>query len=348
MLTQSSLSRGDMNGALKRACSPTSSDSSKENIEEEDNNNMGGTTRYPCPECKKSFTKIPLVYKHLAAQHNKTKEQYMKLTKVIRNNAFIEEKVDPEIEDLPPKLVFTKNKQQEDALQLAMAVGLVGRNGVGMQKVNNKHVGRPRKNPLENDNDERRNGDFSCDICGYISISEKGLAIHKGGGKCKRSVKEDFPMSRENKNPLENENDQKRNGNFACDICGYISISEKGLAIHKGCSSICKGNMKEDVPTPRENQMPKRVTEDCDSDDNEVTFSPRQEKDLPAAEAGAPERKRKRVELTTITENNGVKSGNHAWDAGQFACQLCDKTFRTATFLLQHYVTPHFKEELKR
>ena len=115
-----------MNGALKRACSPTSSDSSKENIEEEDNNNMGGTTRYPCPECKKSFTKIPLVYKHLAAQHNKTKEQYMKLTKVIRNNAFIEEKVDPEIEHLPPKLVFTKNKQQEDALQLAMERGSKG------------------------------------------------------------------------------------------------------------------------------------------------------------------------------------------------------------------------------
>ena len=39
-------SRGDMNGLLKRPGSPTTSDSSKENIDEEDNNNMSGLTRW--------------------------------------------------------------------------------------------------------------------------------------------------------------------------------------------------------------------------------------------------------------------------------------------------------------
>ena len=35
-----------MNGLLKRPASPTTSDSSKENIDEEDNNNMNGLTRW--------------------------------------------------------------------------------------------------------------------------------------------------------------------------------------------------------------------------------------------------------------------------------------------------------------
>ena len=35
-----------MNGLLKRPGSPTTSDSSKENIDEEDNNNMSGLTRW--------------------------------------------------------------------------------------------------------------------------------------------------------------------------------------------------------------------------------------------------------------------------------------------------------------
>ena len=33
---------------------------------------------------------------------------------------------------------------------------------------------------------------------------------------------------------------------------------------------------------------------------------------------------------------------------GQFNCQICDKSFRTPTFLLQHYVSPHFRNELRR
>ena len=34
--------------------------------------------------------------------------------------------------------------------------------------------------------------------------------------------------------------------------------------------------------------------------------------------------------------------------AGQFNCQICDKSFRTPTFLIQHYVSPHFRNELRR
>ena len=33
---------------------------------------------------------------------------------------------------------------------------------------------------------------------------------------------------------------------------------------------------------------------------------------------------------------------------GQYNCQICDKSFRTPTFLLQHYVSPHFRNELRR
>lgn len=45
-LFTTTLTRGDMNGLLKRPASPTTSDSSKENMDEEDNNNMSGLTRY--------------------------------------------------------------------------------------------------------------------------------------------------------------------------------------------------------------------------------------------------------------------------------------------------------------
>ena len=277
--------RGDLNGALKRSTSPTSSDSSKENVEEEDNNNMNNSIRFPCPVCKKAFTKVANVYKHLASSHNKTKDQCMKLNKVIRNNAFVEDKVESEIEEMPPKLVFNKTKQTEEALQLAMDVGLVNRNGVGMQKLNGQ-VGRPRKNfpavePI------RESGDFTCDFCGFASISDKGLAIHKGGGKCKRHVKETNLV-----------------------------------------------NDKSDITTK---------TNGYESDENEVSFN--LEKDATGNDSEGPERKRKRFELTKV-ETNGVNNG--AWDNGQHACQICDKTFKTPTFLIQHYVTPHFRHELRR
>ena len=46
IIIQTLNSRGDMDGLLKRPGSPTTSDSSKENIDEEDNNNMSGLTRW--------------------------------------------------------------------------------------------------------------------------------------------------------------------------------------------------------------------------------------------------------------------------------------------------------------
>ena len=46
LLITITFTRGDMNGLLKRPGSPTTSDSSKENMDEEDNNNMSGLTRY--------------------------------------------------------------------------------------------------------------------------------------------------------------------------------------------------------------------------------------------------------------------------------------------------------------
>jgi hypothetical protein len=272
-----------MDGALKRSNSPTSSDGSKENIEEEDNNNLAGLTRYPCPVCKKAFTKVGNVYKHLAANHNKTKEQYLKMSKTIRNNAFIEEKVaNEEVEEPPPKLVFNKAKQAEDAMQLAIAVGLVNRNGVGMQKVTGR-FGRPKKHPLENG---RVAGDFVCDHCGYVSISEKGLNIHKGLGKCKRNVRENLLVNHQN-----------------------------GL------------------------------TDGHDSDD-EVSFN--LEKDASDSEMDPPEKKRKRVELTKREDIGAINNGDSVWNDGTHQCQLCDKSFRTPTFLIQHYTSPHFRNELRK
>ena len=73
------LPRGDINGALDRSKSPTSSEGSKENIEDDfdmksenvdDNSN---TVKYPCPVCKQGFAKISNVYKHLTASHGKSR-----------------------------------------------------------------------------------------------------------------------------------------------------------------------------------------------------------------------------------------------------------------------------------
>ena len=54
-------------------------------------------------------------------------------------------------------------------------------------------VGRPAKvKPLDNNGQQVRGDDFVCDHCGYASISAKGLSIHMGLGKCKRTVKENL------------------------------------------------------------------------------------------------------------------------------------------------------------
>ena len=38
----------------------------------------------------------------------------------------------------------------------------------------------------------------------------------------------------------------------------------------------------------------------------------------------------------------------NAWRGGQFQCVLCERSFGTPTFLMQHYVSPHFSRELRR
>ena len=57
------------------------------------------------------------VYKHLASQHNKSKTEYLKMSKAIRNNAFIDEK-ENEVEETPPKLHFVKARPPEEAMQV--------------------------------------------------------------------------------------------------------------------------------------------------------------------------------------------------------------------------------------
>ena len=57
------------------------------------------------------------MYKHLASQHNKSKTEYLKMSKAIRNNAFIDEK-ENEAEETPPKLHFVKARPPEEAMQV--------------------------------------------------------------------------------------------------------------------------------------------------------------------------------------------------------------------------------------
>ena len=87
---------------------------------------------------------------------------------------------------LPSKLCLYQNLFY---FQLALNLGLVNRQGVGLQR----GVGRPAKvkSALDN-NGQVRGDDFVCDHCGYASISAKGLSIHMGLGKCKRTVKENL------------------------------------------------------------------------------------------------------------------------------------------------------------
>ena len=74
--------------------------------------------RYPCPICKKAFSKVGNVYKHLANQHNKSKTEYLKMSKTIRNNAFIDEKENEDVEEMPPKLQFVKARPPDEAMQV--------------------------------------------------------------------------------------------------------------------------------------------------------------------------------------------------------------------------------------
>merc|ERR1719461_1156291 len=75
--------------------------------------------------------------------------------------------------------------------------------------------------------------------------------------------------------------------------------------------------------------------------DGEVSFNT--ESISPETEDQIPTKKRKRIEPVT----KETPKGDSSWRGGEFQCLLCEKSFKTPTFLLQHYVSPHFKSELK-
>jgi len=290
--TGKELPKGDMNGALDRSKSPTTSEGSKENIEEDFEKNAGiddngNTVRYPCPECKKGFTKITNVYKHLASNHGKSKEEYCKMRKEIQDNAYIVEKADgksrgpqtnpekvlPE-EESAPQYQFKKAKS-EKALQLALAVGLVNRNGVGLQKINK---------PAEKSEGKVEVKDGKNDV--------KTDGIRRGRPPKKTTLDEMQARFEEEEKEEKNENSQ--------------------------------------------NGMEEYEDSDC-----EVSFNP--DSISPEAEEHIPSKKRKRIEPVA----KETPKGESASKGGDFQCALCEKSFKTPTFLLQHYVSPHFKAQLK-
>ena len=65
-----------------------------------------------------------------------------------------------------------------------------------------------------------------------------------------------------------------RGDDFVCDHCGYASISAKGLSIHMGLGK-CKRNVKENLANGSLVTNGNGGTEGYESDDNEVSFSPR-------------------------------------------------------------------------
>jgi len=82
-----------------RTKSPTNSEESKENMDDDYDPNApvddnGNTVKYPCPECKKGFSKVGNVYKHLSNHHGKTKAEYTNLRQIIQDSAYIVDKAD--------------------------------------------------------------------------------------------------------------------------------------------------------------------------------------------------------------------------------------------------------------
>jgi len=186
--------------------------------------------KYPCPECKKGFSKIGNVYKHLSNTHGKRKEEYTKLRQEIQDSAYVVGKTDQE------------GKPQKNHLHnIALAIGLVNKNGVGMQKINDKPLDQPR------------------------------------------------PRGRPPKKPA-------------------LELS------------------------------PTDSNDNGDDSDTEVSFNPGSLS--PEGGGGQVRRKRKRGESARVPITS-------AWKAGNFQCVLCDRSFGTPTFLMQHYVSPHFSRELR-
>jgi len=227
------------------------SDESKENMDEEYDPNApvddnGNQVKYPCPECKKGFTKLGNVYKHLSNLHGKTKNDYSNLRKIIADGAYVVDKENG-LEKPPAKTALHN---------LAMAIGLVNKAGVGMQKVNKVETGRQEKRPEDS-------------TLAELQAPRRGRP----------------PKTR---NP--------------------------------------------DIPTV------KSVPAKDDDSDGEVSFNPTS---LSPEGGGAGRgKKRKRTESSRTPITN-------AWRGGQFQCVLCDRSFGTPTFLMQHYVSPHFSRELR-
>lgn len=227
------------------------SDESKENMEEEFDPNApvddnGNQVKYPCPECKKGFSKLGNVYKHLSNLHGKTKNDYSNLRKIIADGAYVVDKENG-----------LEKPATKTALQnLAMAIGLVNKAGVGMQKVNKVEAGRQEKRPEDN-------------TLAELQAPRRGRP----------------PKTR---NP---------------DIPSVKSVSGKD-----------------------------------DDSDGEVSFNPTSLS--PEGGGAAKGKKRKRTESSRTPITN-------AWRGGQFQCVLCDRSFGTPTFLMQHYVSPHFSRELR-
>lgn len=290
--TGKELPKGDMNGALDRSKSPTTSEGSKENIEEDfdkstsiDDN--GNTVRYPCPECKKGFAKVSNVYKHLASNHGKSKDEYCKMRKEIQDNAYIVEKAEVKSrgphannekvaneEEAAPQYQFKKAKS-EKALQLALAIGLVNRNGVGLQKINKPDINKP--------------------VEKVEKVDVKPDGTRRGRPPKKTTLDEMQARFEEEEKEEQNETNETNN----------------------------------------QNGMDEFEDSDC-----EVSFNP--ESISPEAEEHMPNKKRKRIELVT----KETPKGESSWRGGEFKCVLCEKSYKTPTFLLQHYVSPHFRTEL--
>ena len=76
-----------------------------------------------------------------------------------------------------------------------------------------------------------------------------------------------------------------------------------------------------------------------DDSDGEVSFNPTSLS--PEGGGSGKGKKRKRTESSRTPITN-------AWRGGQFQCVLCDRSFGTPTFLMQHYVSPHFSRELRK
>ena len=235
-----------------RSKSPEDREDSKENIDEDYDPNAavddnGNTVKYPCPECKKGFSKVGNVYKHLSNHHGKTKDEYTKLRKAIQDNAYVVDKENGL--EKPPKSTLQN---------LALAIGLVNKQGVGMQKIN----------------------------------------------------KSDKPIEKTNEENALNE----------------LQAPKRGRPARTKNYDAVVADVK------KENE---------DDSDTEVSFNPGSLSPESQTSGQGKGRKRKRTESSRVPITN-------AWRGGEFQCVLCERSFGTPTFLMQHYVSPHFSRELRK